>query len=54
MIPDKEEGKKTLTEMVFGLTKDTRAPLTRRAFRIPAGTAPHRDTVIRNNLIRAR
>jgi len=40
--------------MVFALTKDTRAPLTREALRIPAGTAPHRDTVIRNNLIRAR
>ncbi len=54
MIPDKEEGKKTLTEMVFALTKDTPAPLTRKAFGIPAGTAPHRDTVIRNNPIRAR
>jgi len=51
MIADKDEGVKLLTEVVPGLTKDTYAPLTRRVFGIPIGTAPPRDVVIRNNRI---
>jgi hypothetical protein len=51
MITDEAEGIKELTEQVFALTKDTPAPLTRRVFGIPAGTAPPRNMVIRNNRI---
>ena len=50
-ILDAGEGRKRITETVFEVKEDTPAPLTRRAFGLPAHGAPPPNWVIRNNLI---